>query len=423
LIGREQRHQNARASLFNNLRSKTKVQRKYRSFMWLAAVALGALLIAACSSGTESPSNTVAATVNGKKIMLAEVERLINQQAGGKQSQFSAHDLAQARLQVLEKLIQREVLFQRAEQEKLLPTDEEITTSINQQKQQTGMTDEEFARQLKEQSMTMEALREEAKKDLAINKLQEKYAGKVTISDREVEDYYNANKDKFVNERGVTLAVIIIDPADNAAQGITNDAKGDAEAKAKADSVYSQLKGGAVDFATVARSKSEDAQSLLKGGDIGRFTEDGLRQAGLQKELIDQFMGPMAAGSITEPKLVNNRWYIFKLQDKRLQTENLTLESQTAGGTVRQQIALELTNQRKEILGAALLEVAMNEAKIVNTLAGNMLSNPGNLGLRPASSEAAKPGSSPAAAAASPTASPLQKAAASPANSASPAKK
>jgi peptidyl-prolyl cis-trans isomerase SurA len=401
------------------------VQRKNGSFMWLAAVALGALLIAACGSGTESPSNTVAATVNGKKIMLAEVERLINQQAQGKQSDLSAHDLAQARLQVLEKLIQREVLYQRAEQEKLLPTDEQITTSINQQKQKTGMTDEEFARQLKEQSMTMEALREEAKKDLAINALQDKYAGKVTISDREVEDYYNANKAKFKSERGVDLAVIIIDPADNSNDGITDDAKGDAAAKGKADSVYQMLKGGAVDFATVARSKSEDAQSLVRGGDIGSFTEDGLSKAGLQKELIDQFMGPMAVGSITEPKLVSNRWYIFKLQGKRLQTENLTLESQTAQGSVRQQIAQELSNQRKEILNAALLEVALNDAKIVNTLASNMLSNPGNLGLRPASAEAAKPGSSPtpAAAAASPTAPPLQKAAASPASSASPAKK
>ncbi len=401
------------------------MQRKNGSFMWLAAVALGALLIAACGSGTESPSNTVAATVNGKKIMLAEVERLINQQAQGKQSDLSAHDLAQARLQVLEKLIQREVLYQRAEQEKLLPTDEQITTSINQQKQKTGMTDEEFARQLKEQSMTMEALREEAKKDLAINALQDKYAGKVTISDREVEDYYNANKAKFKSERGVDLAVIIIDPADNSTDGITDDAKGDAAAKGKADSVYQMLKGGAVDFATVARSKSEDAQSLVRGGDIGSFTEDGLSKAGLQKELIDQFMGPMAVGSITEPKLVSNRWYIFKLQGKRLQTENLTLESQTAQGSVRQQIALELSNQRKEILNAALLEVALNDAKIVNTLASNMLSNPGNLGLRPASAESAKPGSSPtpAAAAASPTAPPIQKAAASPASSASPAKK
>ena len=398
------------------------MQRKYQRFMWLSAVALGALILAACSSGTEAPSNTVAATVNGKKIMLAEVERLINQQAQGKQSQFSAHDLAQARLQILDKLIQREVLYQRAEQEKLLPTEEQITTAINQQKQQQGMTDEEFARQLKEQNMTMEALREEAKKDLAINSLQDKYAGKVTISDREVEDYYNANKTKFVNERGISLAVIIVDPADNTAQGITNDAKGDAEAKAKADSIYQPLKSGPSDFATVARAKSEDPQSLLKGGDIGFFSEDGLKQAGLPKEIIDQFMGPMAVGSITEPKLVNGRWYIFKLQDKRLQTENLTLESQGPQGTVRQQIALELTNQRKEILNAALLEVALSEAKIVNNFAASMLSNPGSLGLRPAGSEATKPAGTPAP---SPSASssPAPKAAASPAATPSPAKK
>jgi len=397
------------------------VQRKYQRFMWLAAVALGALFIAACSSGTESPSNTVAATVNGKKIMLAEVERLINQQVQGKQSQLSAHDLAQARLQVLDKLIQREVLFQRAEQEKLLPTEEQITTAINQQKQQAGMTDEEFARQLKEQNMTMEALRDDAKKDLAINSLQDKYAGKVTISDREVEDYYNANKAKFVNERGVSLAVIIVDPADNSAQGIKDDAKGDAEAKAKIDGLYQQLKGGPVDFATLARTKSEDAQSLARGGDIGFASEDGLRQAGLPKDLIDLFMGPMSVGGITEPKLVNNRWYIFKLQDKRLQTENLTLESQTPQGSVRQQIAQELTNQRKEILNAALVTVAMSEAKIVNNFASSMLSNPGNLGLRPAGTEATNPAGTPAAAA-SPSSSPAVKATSSPATIASPAK-
>ena len=398
------------------------MQRKYQRFMWLAAVALGALIIAACSSGTEAPSNTVAATVNGKKIMLAEVERLINQQAQGKQSQFSAHDLAQARLQILDKLTQREVLFQRAEQEKLLPTEDQITTAINQQKQQAAMTDEEFARQLKQQNMTMEALREDAKKDLAINSLQDKYAGKVTISDREVEDYYNANKTKFVNERGVSLAVIIVDPADNTAQGITNDAKGDSEAKAKADSIYQQLKSGPADFATVARAKSEDPQSLLKGGDIGFFSEDGLKQAGLPREIIDQFMGPMAVGSITEPKLVNSRWYIFKLQDKRLQTENLTLESQGPQGSVRQQIALELTNQRKEILNAALLEVATSEAKIVNNFAASMLSNPGNLGLRPAGTEVTKPAGTPAP---SPSAasSPAAKAAPSPVVTSSPAKK
>ena len=380
---------------------------------FILSIVVGAIAVfgAACSQSSTTPESTVAATVNGKKIMLAEVERIIHQQSQGKESQLSAHDLAQTRLQVLDSLIQREVMYQRAEQEKLLPSEDEITNAINSKKAEGGMTDEEFARQLKTQNMTMEALREEAKKDLAISKLQDKYAGKITVSDREVEDFYTANKSKFVNERGAGLAVIIVDPADNSGQGITNDAKGDTDAKAKIDSIYQQLKTGTTDFATVARAKSEDAQSLLKGGDIGFFSEDGMRQAGLPKEMIDMFMGPMAVGGISEPKLINNKWYIFKLTDKRLQTENLTLESQG----VRQQITVELTKERKDILNAALSEVAMTEAKVVNNLAADILNNPGNLGLRPAGYDPSKAGVS------SPT--PTPNASASPTASASPAKK
>ena len=379
----------------------------------LFKLSLFAMLIAifgaACSSSTTTTESTVAATVNGKKIMLAEVERLIHQQAQGEQSKFSAHQLAQARLQVLDQLIQREVLFQRAEREKLLPTEDEITNVINKQKQDSGMTDEQFKRYLAQQNVTEEALRDDAKKNLAMTKLQEKYAGKISISDREVEDFYTANPSMFVAERGVRLAIIIVDPADNSGQGITDDSKGEAASKSKIDGIAQTLKGGA-DFATVARAKSEDAESLLKGGDIGYFSESKMQQAGFPKELQDLFMGPMTVGGVTEPKLLNNKWYIFKLQEKRLQTENLTLESQN----VRQQIAVELTNQRKQILNAALVEVALKEAKIANNLAAEILNNPSNLGLRPAgydpSKAAVRPTPTPAAAAASPaaTASPAK---------------
>jgi foldase protein PrsA len=399
------------------------VQRKLTTLISLAAIVSIAALFVACGSGTETPDNTVAATVNGKKIMLQEVERIIHQQMQGNESQMSGHDLAAARLQVLDKLIQREVLFQRAEQEKLMPSDDEITSEINKQKQASGTTDEEFARQLKEQNMSMEALREEAKKDIAVQKLQDKYASKVTISDREVEDAYNANKGQFVNARGVGLAVIVADPADNGGQvaGPQGDAKNDADAKTKIDNIYQQLKGGA-DFAEIARAKSEDRSGLAQSGDIGFYTEDAMKQGGFSKDLIDQFMGSMQVGSFTEPKLLNGRWYIFKLKEKRLQTENLTLESSYPDGeTVRHRIATTLTNQRKEILNEALEKVAMSQAKIENNLAAQMLSNPGNLGLRPASSEAAKPASSPAAATTSPAASSSPSAAKPPA--ASPAKK
>lgn len=354
------------------------------------------LALGACSSGgsSDSKDNTVAATVNGKNIMLAEVERGVSQQSGGKQAQLSSLELAQARLQMLGNLVQREVLFQRADREKLLPTEDEITSIINQQKQQSGMTDDDFQKNLAAQNLTMESLREEARKDIAIKKLQDKYNSKITVNDKEVEDFYNGNRERFVSARGVALAMIAVDPADNSRQGITqNDAKSDAEAKLKIDDINQQLKGGA-DFATVARAKSEDAGSVPRGGDIGFATEDDLKQTGFPPDLVSKFF-TMQAGDRTEPIRFNSgKWYVFKLEEKRLQTENLTLESPG----VRQQITQALIKQRSDILNAALVEVAMNEAKIVNNLAGTMLNNPSNLGLRPASpgAVASPPASTPA---------------------------
>jgi peptidyl-prolyl cis-trans isomerase SurA len=358
------------------------VQRTVKLIIGATILAVIVFALGACSSGgnADSKDSMVAATVNGKNIMLAEVERGVSQQSGGKQAQLSQLELAQARLQMLGNLIQREVLLQRADREKLLPTEDEITAIINQQKQQSGMTDDDFQKNLVAQNMTMESLREEARKDIAIKKLQDKYNSKITVNDKEVEDFYNGNRERFVSARGVALAMIAVDPADNSGQGITqNDAKSDAEAKLKIDDINQQLKGGA-DFATVARAKSEDATSVPRGGDIGFATEDDLKQNGFPPDLISKFFS-MQAGDRTEPIRFNSgKWYVFKLEEKRLQTENLTLESPG----VRQQITQALIKQRSDILNAALVEVAMNEAKIVNNLAGTMLNNPSNLGLRPA---------------------------------------
>ena len=347
----------------------------------ITCLAVSGLVLNGCASGgAELQNNNIAATVNGRNIMLSEVERVVSQQAGGNTSSLNQLQMAQARLQVLSNLIQREVLFQRAEREKVLPTEAQIDGVIATQKQNSGMTSEDFDKSLKAQNLSMETLREEARKDLAIAALQDKYSGKIDISDREVEEFYNNNRDRFKNERGVALAMIVVDPADNSSTGITDDAKNEADAKLKIDNIYQQLQGKA-DFATVARAKSEDINTLVRGGDIGFLTEQELRNNNFSQELISSLFGSMQVGDYSQPVRFNSgKWYIFKLAERRLAAENLTLESPG----VRQQIAQGLTNQRKELLKAALVETALNEAKIVNNLAANMLNNPGNLGLRPA---------------------------------------
>lgn len=371
----------------------------------VALVSVSVLLMSvACnrSSGSSAgaQNNAAAAAVNGKDIMLKEIDLLISQQTNGQQTQLPPLDLAAARLQVAEGLIQREVLFQRAEKEKLLPSEEEVTQALNAQKQQGRLTEEEYQKRLQETGRTEQAIREELRKQIAVQRLQEKVSGNISISDREVEDFYNNNKQSFVNARGVGLAAIVVDPTDNGAQ---NDAKSETDASSKINIIYQRLKSGA-DFATVARAESEDP-SNLRGGDVGFASEEQLKQNGFPPDLIAKLFGSMQVGDITPPvQTSTGRYSIFKLTGRQLQNENLTLDSPG----VREQIKDELLNQRRRLLNAALLGVATNEAKIVNHLAQNMINSPSNLsGLRPA------PAGSPAAAV-SPSASPAATVSSSP---------
>jgi parvulin-like peptidyl-prolyl isomerase len=376
-----------------------KVQSAIKRIAILIAVTSISLIIIACNRGKDGgdANDSSAATVNGKDIKLSKVNKLLNQQAGGQESQLSPIQLATARMQILDSLIQQEVLYQRAEKEKLLPTEDQISQELTSQKQQNRMTEEEYQKRLQDMGQTEADLRDEIKRTLAIRNLQEKVNGKISISNQEVEAFYNENKASFVSARGVSLSAIMTDPNDN---GLTDDAKSDLEAKAKIDLISQRLKSA--DFATVARAQSEDPNSNIYGGDIGFIPEEKLKQMGAPPDLVSSLFGSMQVGDITSPININNRWYIFKLTNRQLQNENLTLESPG----VRDQIKETLINQRRAILNSALLTVAMNESKITNHLAQKMLESPENLsGARPANA-GNQSGNQSASPAANPTASP-----------------
>lgn len=401
-------------NIFNLRESKeqrAKVYRVQKQTAIIFTVALLVALVAACkgdSKGTAQGDSSVAATVNGRPLTLKEVDAAIKQQAGAEFSKLSPTQLAAARIQSLDSLIQQEVLFQRAEGEKLLPTDEEITRAINTQKQQANLTEEEYQKMLKDGGQTEQSVRDLARKQLAIQKLIEKTVGNVTIKDNEVVDFYNTNKAQFVTPRGVMLSAIIIDPTDSGG-AIIDDAKNEFEAQNKINDIAAAIKRGE-DFATLARNRSED-QSMVRSGDLGFATEEQLRQNRFPQEIISNLMGPMKPGDVTNPvRLDDGRFYIFKLTDKRLTTENQTLD--TPG--VRDKIKELLRNERSRIMGEAMRIVAMNDAKIVNNLAADILKDPSMLGgLTPAQpSQTAAPASTPAAT--SNTAAPAANAAASP---------
>jgi parvulin-like peptidyl-prolyl isomerase len=385
-----------------------KVRINAKKIFLISIIGLISFVMTACPGNPGGTANEVAATVNGKPILMKEVDNLLHQQMQGEETKLSNLELSQARLQILDGLIQKEVLFQRAEKENLIPSEDDITTEINKQIQNRGVTKEQYLAELQKIGQTEAGLREDTRKLLAIQKLQDKTTNKVqSPTDKIVEDFYNSNKEAFVRPRGIELAAIIVTPQET--QGLVDDAKTPDEAQKKANNIAQQLKSGA-DFASVARARSED-QSSLNGGDIGFIAEQDLKGR-FPEDLIKKFFS-MNPGDITEPIALQGGYYIFKLVSKQEQLENLTLNSPG----VKEKITTEITNQQKKVLVTAMQIAIMSDARIDNLLAKSLLEKPENLNvLRPAP----QPGASPTA---SPTASPVASPVASPSSSKTPTAK
>ncbi len=356
-------------------------QFKFR-FLTIAILAFITIGFGACGNNAATTTTTNApagnaATVNGKAITMEEVERAVKQQAQGQESKLSPLELAQARLQVVQSLIQQEVMYQKADKEKAVPTDDKVTEEFNKLKNASGKSAEEFDKQMKEAGETEATIREGLKRQLAINALVEKVTSKVEApKDNEIEAFYKGNPEAFIKKKGVKLSAIIVDPAKSAEGDSTVD---EASTKLKLNEIATKLNQG-TDFETVARENSEDP-SREKGGDLGYISEDQLKQ-GYGGQLA-AFMNPqIPKGKVVGPINLDGKFYILKLVDRSDKDENLTLESTG----VRQQIIEALTNGRKNLVSQAYAAQAMNEAKVDNLLLKKILDNPNELsGARPAS--------------------------------------
>jgi parvulin-like peptidyl-prolyl isomerase len=344
-----------------------------------------------CNNTSTGGAADIAAKVNSVAIPLAKVNRKVEQALTpqkAKLSDLSPIELANAQLKALDALISEEILFQRAQREQIQVSDADVENEIKKIISAQGLSEEKFREQLKEAGVTEDEFKIETRQSLLVSKLQEKLKNKVPLpSEKEIEEFFTQNKEQFRLERGVSLGIIAVDPADN---GLRNDAIGEEKAKEKIALISQRLKAGD-DFATVARIASEDIQTAQNSGDAGFLPEENLKQT-FGEALATRFMG-MREGEITEPiPGSNGRIFIFKLTGKRTEAVDPKLDNPE----VRKQIVDVIRQQRESILVSALQASAMNNARVENYLAQRILDNPVNFGsVRPANSALSKPAETP----------------------------
>jgi peptidyl-prolyl cis-trans isomerase SurA len=341
-----------------------------RKFAVLAASA--ACLIALSCRNQQAPSRDTWAVVNGTDINRAEVEKYYRSrqqsQAGGTPSHDEALSL---KLSILDQLINNEILFQRAKALNLVASDGEVEDRFTQSK--SSFTEDEFQKKLRDSGLTVDDLKNEIRRELSIQKLlNREVVAKITVTDADIADFYQKNKTQFnVAEPQFHVAQIVVTPRPDI--GIHNRKNDDAttpeQADRKINMLESRLAAGA-DFSQLAMDYSEDANAS-NGGDLGFIPESSLNQT---DPALKNAVLALQPGQVSKPIALKDGYHILKLIAREQAGQRQLSDPQ-----VQQSIRQTLQNRQEEVLRAAYLSVARDQAHVVNYLAKEVVESAGKL--------------------------------------------
>lgn len=341
-------------------------------------VSMGILL--SCVAGCHrSPSSNVMATVNGKEITKAELDRAYKNymMSMGQSSQQPTPEQADIlRLNILRQMIDDEILQQRASKLNLAATDEDVNARLTEMK--LPYTEEEFAKQLKARDLTIDDLKKQIRRSLTQDKLENKEIySKINITDADIKSYYDAHKAEFnLIEPRYNLAQIVASavPVQTDGNMPTNRVYNDATARKRIQTVLNRLDSGE-DFGTVAMTASDATNTASNGGNMGFIGESALKTDPAAFDAISKLKPGQITGIL--PMYDNNSpghhiiaYAVFKLLSKEPAGQR-----ELNDPNVQQAIRQSLREARAQLLKNAYFEVLHDQAKIRNYYAEQILKN------------------------------------------------
>ncbi len=242
--------------------------------------------------------NKVLAVVNGRQITDADINMTIAKFPPEKQGYFQN---PQRRAQLLDQMVSFELVY-------------------NFAKDNDYEKDEVYIAQL-----------EAAKKDLLTQTAINKILSEVTVTDSETEEFYNANKDKFVVEQSVRAKHILVDVEEEAVE------------------IRKKISEG-MTFEEAA-AKFSSCPSNAQGGDLGSFTRG---------KMVPEFENAayeLALGEVSEPVKTQFGYHLIKVEEK-------TEAAQESFENVKGMIINNLTQQKQNAKYMELIEKLKGKYKV-----------------------------------------------------------
>lgn len=284
--------------------------RNIRSLLLTAGLS-AALLLTASGCGKKDP---VAATVNGKKIYVREIEDMIQRYTAISKKMTPAYvepaglKLENMRRDFLNGLIDKAVILDKAKALGVSVSEDELKVKIEELKKANGIIDSTaFSAYLKEQGISEETFKKNIREIMLMEKTRDKFFSDVTVTDAEVKTWYDGHPERYTREV-IRAAHILIKAPEASAKDFAAELAKKGELAA---TVAKQAKSGK-DFKALARQYSQDPGTQGNGGDIGEVVRGDMLPE------LDNALFALKKDQVSDPVRTKYGFHVVKaLSDPR----------------------------------------------------------------------------------------------------------
>jgi len=218
--------------------------------------------------------------------------------------------------QILQSLVQRSELAQKAPGLGVSVTDAQVETQLKQiKKQYFGGSEKRYQAELKKQCVTDAEVHADVRSNVLSDAIYKKVTAGAKVSDGEAKAYYASHKSVYTQPETRVVRHILV------------------KKKSLADTIYNRLKSGG-DFATLAKKYSQDPGSKAQGGEL-------TISRGQTVPEFDKVAFSLKTGEISKPVKTQFGWHVIQAE------KNATKSKTTPFAQVKQAIRQQLLQQQR----------------------------------------------------------------------------